>query len=82
MFTEYCKNYNIITPVKKHCYENVFNYEFNILFFSPKNTNSLYVKNVKILHQKLQNKKKFMKNIKKSKTVARNEIDKDMHLIK
>lgn len=35
MYTEYCKNHNIITPVKKHCYEHVFNYEFNIGFFSP-----------------------------------------------
>lgn len=36
MYILFCRNYKNITPVKKHSYEHIYNYEFNIDFFSLK----------------------------------------------
>lgn len=82
MYIVFCRNDKNITPVKKHLYEHIFNYEFNIGFFSPKKDQCCTCeeyKNTIIKTAELE--EKFEKHI-KNKEDARNEIVKDTDYIK
>lgn len=81
MYIEFCGKENI-TPVKKYLYENIFNYEFNIGFFSPKKDQCSTCEEYKnTITKTVELEEKFEKHI-KNKEDARNEIIKDTDTIK
>lgn len=81
MYIEFCGKENI-TPVKKYLYENIFNYEFNIAFFSPKKDQCSTCEEYKnTITKTVELEEKFEKHI-KNKEDARNEIIKDTDTIK
>lgn len=79
MYLEFCGNENI-KPVKKHLYEYIFNYEFNIGFFSPKR-DQCCIEYKNTITKSLELEEKFEKHI-KNKEDARNEIVNDTNFIK
>lgn len=78
LYKDWCNEKNI-TPVKKSCYRNIFNYEFNIEFLKPKSDRCDVCEEYRILKNSgnlTTEEEKFRKHF-KSKEMCKIARDKD-----